>query len=143
MGYENNMTPDANRQAFMKAWKDITEPAMAAKTGPMHRLFNNAVILEVLDDTNGRRPLRPNQVELADMKSLAKRQGKGSEALEKLTSLADQFGIDIILEAVSLGTDNDDPGDYELKQYYKKFGFTSAGTWSMYREAVKTPERTP
>ncbi|MFA5592919.1 MAG: hypothetical protein WC989_06370 [Micavibrio sp.] len=108
---------------------------------PLVRLFNKAVLMSVVPETGTALELGENEVYLATLKSLVKRQGHATQALRFLAAEADKEGIDIVVHASPSETGDNTPGDYALGQFYRKFGFVKCGSNNlMFRPAAQQPQ---
>lgn len=119
----------SHKDQFLEAYKAATIPVL----GKEQRLLGDARI-ELVGETDTGFKLADNEVYLSDLRVETMQQGIGTKTMQFLSTLADRFNVDIVLHA--MGTTDEGPADWKLKDFYKGFGFKKVGPNNeMYRPA--------
>lgn len=113
------------KEAFIRDFEEATQPKDDCK-----RVFNSAS-LGLYTESHKTYNLTEDEIYLYHLRAENYGQGQGKAAMIFLTALADRHGIDIVLHAGLLeksnGSEEDPLSEYELVQFYKKFGFEICG----------------
>lgn len=123
------------RSLFLEEFYRVSWPETCS--GPNHRTIGPWVSVEILDTSGAFVTLEPHEVYLSVLRAEEKRQGHGKRALSVITTLADQFGVGIHLDAVPQDKGPGDISPSALQKLYESFGFIKSGdTARMYRSPI-------
>jgi hypothetical protein len=125
---EVNFNVPKNIQSMLNAWEEITEPNPLDDTT---RIYGGAKI--------ALKPTLNKSGVYMDISSMEEGKGHASKALAKITELADEFSVIIVLVAKPFGTGRLDAD--ALVAWYKKNGFISDPDYPDSQEAFNNGDK--
>lgn len=124
----------SNKEAFLKAFEEATQPAPASSKARM--LGSVSMEIEGIDWADDR-------VYLSDITSETPRQGSGTEAMKFLTTLADKHNVYVYLDAEPDTAHPQALRRGDLIDFYRKHGFVKRHDTEMLREPQAQPVSKP
>lgn len=112
-----NLNP---KDAFLAEISRLTQPVEGKKS----RLLGNAFV-EVVGQPDSSLKLDEDEVYLGNIEAPVRRQGDGTKAMKQIIDLADAYGVAVVLHSAPEPDSGISP--YDLRQFYRSFGFKRVG----------------
>lgn len=113
------------RLLFLEEFEKVSDPFQSWDDP----LFGQKVAVEIVAEPGPLLDfdLEENEVYLCSLRVMEKRAGHGRQAMSIIANLADEFGVNMYLDAVPQDRGPEDISARDLKKFYGAFGFYVTG----------------